>query len=188
LAEFLANGKPPIYVGFGSIKDKATFRQTVELVAQAVERLGERAVIGLGWSSADAVELSLPKSVMLIGNVPHSWLFPRVSAVVHHGGAGTTAAGLIAGKPTLIIPHTADQPAWGLRVWELGVGAKPIPKKKLTQENLEAALKELLQPNVIAEAGRLGETLRTENGVRKAVGIIKKNLYHHSSISYHYAS
>jgi sterol 3beta-glucosyltransferase len=188
LAEFLANGKPPIYVGFGSIKDKATFRQTVELVAQAVERLGERAVIGLGWSSADAVELSLPKSVMLIGNVPHSWLFPRVSAVVHHGGAGTTAAGLIAGKPTLIIPHTADQPAWGLRVWELGVGAKPIPKKKLTQENLEAALKELLQPRVIAEAGRLGETLRTENGVRKAVGIIKKNLYHHSSISYHYAS
>lgn len=188
LAEFLANGKLPIYVGFGSIKDKATFRTTVELVAQAIERLGERAVIGLGWSSADAAELNLPKSVMLVGNVPHSWLFPRMAAVVHHGGAGTTAAGLIAGKPTLIIPHTGDQPAWGLRVWELGVGAKPIPKKKLNQEALEAALKELLQPNAIAEAGRLGEQLRAENGVRTAVGIIKKHLYHHSSISYNYAS
>lgn len=189
LAEFLANGKPPIYVGFGSIKDKATFRTTVELVAKAVERLGERAVIGLGWSSADVVaELQLPQSVMLVGSVPHSWLFPQMAAVVHHGGAGTTAAGLIAGKPTLIIPHTGDQPAWGLRVWELGVGAKPIPKKKLNQEALEAALKELLQPNVVAKAARLGEELRTENGVHKAVGSIKKNLYHHSSIAYNYAS
>lgn len=82
----------------------------------------------------------------------------------------------MADKPTLIIPHIGDQPAWGLRVWELGVGAKPIPKKKLTQESLEAALRELLQPHRISEAAKLGEKFRTENGVEKAVGIIKAYL------------
>jgi UDP:flavonoid glycosyltransferase YjiC (YdhE family) len=151
LGRVFGKWQPPVYVGFGSIKDKATFRTTVELVAQAVERLGERSVIGMGWSSADVAEVHLPKSVMLIGNVPHSWLFPCMAVVVHHGGAGTAAAGLIAGKPTLIVPHTTDQPAWGLHMWELGVGAKPIPKKQLTRERLESGLREELQPNIVLE-------------------------------------
>jgi sterol 3beta-glucosyltransferase len=173
IATFLAAGKPPLYIGFGSMKDKTSFRQTVELIVQVVERLGERAVIGLGWSSAEA-EMHLPKSVILIGSVPHSWLFPRMAAVVHHGGAGTTAAGLLAGKPTLIIPHTADQPAWGRRVWELGVGAKPIPKKKLSREALEAALRELSKPAIQENAARLGALLREEHGVKKAVECIQQ--------------
>jgi sterol 3beta-glucosyltransferase len=189
LAQFLAAGKPPIYVGFGSIKDKATFQQTLATVVQAVERLGsgdtengggesgkggskERAVIGLGWSSVEG-EIVLPDNIKLIGSVPHTWLFPRMKAVVHHGGAGTTAAGLIAGKPTLIIPHTGDQPAWGRRVWELGVGARPIPKKRLSVDALEAGLRAVLQPATQEKATQIGHLLSQENGVASAVEAIR---------------
>ena len=92
--------------------------------------------------------------------------------VVHHGGAGTTATGLTAGKPTIIIPHNADQPAWGQKVFELGVGSKPIKKAKLTSENLSAAISFALQPQIIDNAKQLGEKLRKEHGVQNAVDII----------------
>lgn len=179
LVQFLDDGEAPVYVGFGSIKDAATFKATLEIVVQALEQLGRRAVIALGWSSLSE-GASIPKSVYLLGSAPHSWLFPRMAAVVHHGGAGTTAAGLLAGKPTVIIPHTADQPAWGLRVWELGVGGKPIPKKKLTASALETSLREALQPKVVAKASEIGEKLRAENGVQNAVQIISKVLKYNS--------
>ncbi len=175
LVHFLERGKPPVYVGFGSMKDKAAFEKTLQIIVQAVERVGERAVVGMGWSSVDK-NVKLPDSVMLIGSVPHSWLFPRMRAVVHHGGAGTTAAGLRAGKATLIIPHLGDQPAWGMRVWELGVGAKPIPKKKLTVEALEAGLREVLQPELRINAENFAVKLNKERGVENAVEVIARFL------------
>lgn len=181
LVQFLEDGEAPVYVGFGSIKDAATFKTTLEIVVQAVERLGRRAVIALGWSSLpEGVSATLPKNVFLLSSAPHSWLFPRMAAVVHHGGAGTTAAGLLAGKPTVIIPHTGDQPAWGLRVWELGAGGKPIPKKKLSALGLEASLREALQPTVVAKASEIGEKLRTGSGVQNAVQIISNVLKYNS--------
>jgi sterol 3beta-glucosyltransferase len=99
-----------------------------------------------------------------------------MSAVVHHGGAGTTAAGLNAGKPTIIIPHSADQPAWGKRVYELGVGAKPIPKAKLTASKLADAIKEALNPEIVKNAEEFGKKMRKENGVEVATQIISKFL------------
>jgi UDP:flavonoid glycosyltransferase YjiC (YdhE family) len=92
--------------------------------------------------------------------------------VVHHGGAGTTAAGLIAGKPTIIIPHIADQPAWGQRIYELGVGSKPITKKNLSADNLSKAILFALQPKIVEAANQLGQSMRKENGNAKAIEII----------------
>lgn len=172
LVEFIKNGQPPVYIGFGSMKDIAAFSKIFYIINDALKIAKQRAVVALGWNNLPANEL-IPKSIFLTDSVPHSWLFPKMTAVVHHGGAGTTAAGLAAGKPTVIIPSNADQPAWGKRVYELGVGAAPIAKKKLTAKKLAAAINEALHPEVIERAASLGAALREENGVKNTVKIIK---------------
>ena len=111
----------------------------------------------------------------LVEHAPHEWLFERVAAVVHHGGAGTTGAGLRAGKPTLIVPHFSDQPFWGRRVHELGVGAKPIPRHKLTAENLADGIRAVVSDRDLPEAAAaLGAKIRAERGVENAVKWIEK--------------
>lgn len=171
LQRFIHAGQPPVYIGFGSIKSPSTFKATVDIVLEALALSQQRGIVALGWNRLTS-KVSLPDTVFLLESAPHTWLFPQMAAVVHHGGAGTTAAGLRAGKPTVIIPHTADQPAWGRRVYELGVGSKPIPRKKLNAENLTEAIQAALAPAVVAEAEALGKKLRTENGTAVAVGII----------------
>jgi sterol 3beta-glucosyltransferase len=95
-----------------------------------------------------------------------------MAAVVHHGGAGTTAEGLRSGVPSIIIPHANDQFGWGRRVYELGVGAKPIPRKKLTSENLSSAIQLALADDVKDKANVLGAKIRSENGAAKAAKVI----------------
>jgi hypothetical protein len=109
LAAFLDAGPPPIYVGFGSIVVDDPNAMT-KLIFEAVKKTGQRALISKGWGGLGADELGVPEGVFMVGNVPHDWLFPRVSCVVHHGGAGTTAAGIACGKPTVIVPFFGDQP------------------------------------------------------------------------------
>jgi UDP:flavonoid glycosyltransferase YjiC (YdhE family) len=116
----------------------------------------------------------VPENVCVIESAPHEWLFPRMAAVVHHGGAGTTAEGLRAGKPTVICPTTLnDQLFWGRRVRDLGVGPEPIPQKKLTAETLLRAIKTSPEDgNVRERAVGLGERIRAERGVARAVEVI----------------
>lgn len=171
LLDFLRAGPAPVYVGFGSLRDVAGFEAALALIVAALQATNQRAVIALGWNKMPT-QTALPTTVFLLDSAPHSWLFPQMVAVVHHGGAGTTAAGLRAGKPTVIIPHSADQPAWGRRVYELGVGAAPIPRKKLTADKLAAAIGFVLTPEIQANAAALGQKLRTENGVENAVRIV----------------
>lgn len=167
LARFLAAGAPPLYLGFGSMSSGSP-QATLDLIAEALRRSGQRGIVASGWGGAAA--RVLPEHVFLIDHVPHSWLFERVTAVVHHGGAGTTAAGLRAGKPTLIIPHMSDQPFWGRRVHELGVGAQPIPRHKLTVEKLADGITTLVRdPRIAQAAAALGATIRAETGVANAV-------------------
>jgi UDP:flavonoid glycosyltransferase YjiC (YdhE family) len=109
LAAFLAAGPPPIYIGFGSIVVDDPNAMT-KLIFEAVKKTGQRALVSKGWGGLGADELGIPDGVFMVGNVPHDWLFPRVSCVVHHGGAGTTAAGIACGKPTVIVPFFGDQP------------------------------------------------------------------------------
>lgn len=162
LAAFLSAGPAPIYVGFGSIviDDPEALTKTV---FDAIELAGVRAVVSKGWAGLGSQQL--PSNIFLVGDVPHGWLFRRVSAVVHHGGAGTTAAAMAAGKPSVVVPFFGDQFFWGAMVQKAGPGAKPIPGKELTVRFLAAAIIEVLQPAVLDRAEVLGKLIDGENGV-----------------------
>jgi len=172
LAAFLADGPPPVYVGFGSMAGRRP-EHTTRIVVDALERAKLRGVLASGWGGIAAGDL--PESVYLLDRVPHDGLFPRVAAVVHHGGAGTTAAGLRAGRPTVICPFFGDQPFWGRRVHESGAGPAPIPQKNLTAKRLAAALREATRDvEIRRSAAALGERIRRENGVANAVAYIER--------------
>ena len=167
-----------MYIGFGSIVVDDTDSLT-RLVIDAVQRLGCRAVISAGWSSLgqSAVSASTSPSVfVLYESCPHDWLFSQVSCVVHHGGAGTTAAGLRVGRPTVIVPFFGDQFFWGDIVYRAGAGPHLIPYRTLTAAALAEAMVVALQPDVLRCAIRLGEEIRRENGAEKALQNIYANL------------
>ncbi|MEJ2157153.1 MAG: hypothetical protein P8X96_17600 [Desulfobacteraceae bacterium] len=125
--------------------------------------------------SPDLTPEPLPGSILKIESAPHDWLFPRVSAVVHHGGAGTTAAGLRAGKPSVIVPFFGDQHFWGRHVHLLGASPKPIPQKKLTADKLATAIKETISnPDIQRKAEDIGEKIRQEDGIGSAVTVIEE--------------
>jgi len=174
LQTFLDSGPPPIYVGFGSMTSQNP-EQLTRIVLQAAEKSGQRILLATGWGGLAPTKL--PSYAYALQSAPHDWLFPRCAAVVHHGGAGTTAAGLRAGRPTLVCPFFGDQPFWGRRVYELGVGPRPIPQKKLNVENLSRAMRQMISDETMRQKAQdLGEKLRTEDGVTKAVEIIMSYL------------
>lgn len=171
LLSFLAAGPPPVYVGFGSMASSQS-KKVSEVVTGALTKCGVRGIIAAGWGGLDADHCA--DTVFRIDSVPHDWLFPRVSAVVHHGGAGTTAAGLRAGCPTLICPIFGDQPFWGEVVHQLGAGAAPIYQKKLTVDNLHDAIARLLTtPSIKKRANELAAQIREEDGIAAAIAVIE---------------
>ncbi|HRQ38725.1 MAG TPA: glycosyltransferase [Chloroflexota bacterium] len=172
LAIFLQAGPPPVYIGFGSMAGKHPDKLAAIAVA-ALQQAGQRGILATGWGGLQPGDL--PDTIFQLKEAPHDWLFPQMAAVVHHGGAGTTAAGLRAGKATLICPFLGDQPFWGERMYQLGVGPKPIPQKKLTADNLAAALTSLVNdPSIQQKAASLGQKLRAEDGIGAAVTIVEK--------------
>lgn len=134
------------------------------MIFEAVRKTGVRALVSKGWGGIGANEVGIPDGVFMLGNVPHDWLFQRVSCVVHHGGAGTTAAGIKAGKPTLIVPFFGDQPFWGAMVARAKAGPDPIAYKKLTADNLAEAIDFCLKPETVDQARQYGERIREEKG------------------------
>lgn len=170
LLSFLEAGPPPVYIGFGSMTSLNP-EATAELVLEALRRSGQRGVVYAGWGGLQKADI--PDSVLMIGSTPHSWLFPRMAAVVHHGGAGTTAAGLSAGVPSIITPFFGDQPFWGRRVAELGVGPQPIPRRRLTAGELAKAIERAVHDRALRErAAALGARLRAEDGVGRAAAVL----------------
>ncbi len=171
LVDFLESGTPPVYIGFGSMVN-STPRHTTQLVCDALERSGQRGVLATGWGGLEGAEL--PANMFVLDSIPHAWLFPRVSAVVHHGGSGTTGAGLRAGVPSVLVPHMGDQPFWAQRVVELGVGPQPVPRRQLTAGRLAAAITSAITDlDMIARAAALGEHIRAEDGIGRAIAIIE---------------
>ena len=171
LLDFIEAGPPPICIGFGSMTGRDP-RKMTDVVRRAVKRSGQRAVLLSGWGKFG--EADLPNTIYSLPQAPHNWLFPRMSAVIHHGGAGTTAAGLQAGIPSILIPHFADQPFWANRVEDLGVGPKGIIRHRLTAENLaDAIIEATTNPDIQHKAAELGKKIRAENGVRQAVELIE---------------
>jgi len=167
LEAFLARGGPVVSIGFGSMTSDDAEALTA-LVLGAVRSARVRAVLVAGWGGLK----SLPEAddVLCVDAVPYDWLFPRIGATVHHGGAGTTGLGLRAGVPAIVVPFTMDQPFWASRVAALGAGPPPIPRAGLTQERLARALQRALGDRAMRErAAALGEQIRSEDGVANAV-------------------
>lgn len=135
-----------------------------KMIFEAVKKAGVRALVSKGWGGLGADALGIPEGVFMLGNVPHDWLFQHVSCVVHHGGAGTTAAGIATGKPTVVVPFFGDQPFWGAMVARAGAGPLPMPYKQLTAEKLAAAILEAIKPETLAKAKELGASIKEEKG------------------------
>jgi sterol 3beta-glucosyltransferase len=171
LARFLDAGTPPVIIGFGSMHGTHVAERT-QAVITALQASGQRGILLRGWGGLRAVEL--PATIMALDEAPHDWLFPRAAAVVHHGGAGTTAAGVRAGKPSIICPFLGDQPFWGRVIQQRGVGPAPIPHRQLTVERLTAAITTVVQDAAMgARAAALGDAVRREDGVGCAVAVLE---------------
>ena len=175
LDAFLREGPPPVYVGFGSMGNGAEAQRITGAVMGALQRTGDRAILATG-SGGLVPPADLPDRIRVVGSVDHDRLFPHCAAIVHHGGAGTTAEGFRAGVPMVLVPHGNDQPGWGRRVHELGTGPAPIPARALTAERLAAALEEARSPGVVAAARALGEGIRSEHGARDAAAWILERI------------
>jgi sterol 3beta-glucosyltransferase len=173
LEEFLSKGETPIYLGFGSMPFGA--QRNGDLIRKAVSFWGGRAIIAKGWGGVKTE--ALPESVFVIDRAPHTKLFEHVKAVVHHGGAGTTQAGLEAGKPSFAVPQFFDQPYWGKLVYDLGCGPQPIRLKKLTPQVLANTLDDLATtPSYARAAEAIGTKMRLEDGTGRAVDVIEETL------------
>jgi sterol 3beta-glucosyltransferase len=172
LEEFLARGEAPLYVGFGSMTGRDP-EQLTKLTMEALRRVKQRAVIVTGWGGLRPTDLG--DDVYVARDVPHDWLFPRVRAAVHHGGAGTTSASLRAGKATLIVAFFGDQPFWGHRVRRIGAGPAPLLRRNLSAGSLAAAItKTLANDGYTTAADAIGEKLRAEDGVANAIAHIER--------------
>jgi UDP:flavonoid glycosyltransferase YjiC (YdhE family) len=166
LVDFLRAGPPPVFIGFGSM----TPERLDDVVAGAVGRAGVRAVVQSGWAELGPVG----DDILVVGDLPHHWLFPQVAAVVHHAGAGTSGAGLRAGVPAVPVPVLVDQPFWADRLHRLGVAPRPLPMGELTAETLADALRACLdRPELRDQAAELGRRIRAEDGCAPVLSLVR---------------
>ena len=173
LARFLDEGPPPVYFGFGSMPGLNPEAVT-EMIVQALAMTGNRGVLARG-GGAIGTDLA-GGSVFFLDSAPHDRLLPQMSAIVHHGGAGTTAAGLRAGLPTQIIPFFGDQPFWGRRVAELGAGPPPLERRKISAETLAMALAALGAPGMRKRAQSLSTAINSDPGIAAAVDFLERRV------------
>ena len=177
LKAFLDAGAPPVYIGFGSMAGRNPQR-LANIAIEALRKAKLRGIIATGRGGLKAAQL--PDSILKIDMASHDWLFPRMAAIVHHGGAGTTAAALRAGKPMTICPFIGDQPFWGERIHALGVGPKPIPHKKLSVSKLTSALHEMSKSVTMHKhSKKLSILIQNENGIKNAIGVIEDVFQRH---------
>ncbi|KAG6435850.1 hypothetical protein SASPL_100730 [Salvia splendens] len=200
-AEWIQKGSPPIYIGFGSMVGEPLFakhvfnslvefintmfglldkplddsNKTTKTILEALEITGQRGIVDRGWGDLGKYS-NMPDNVFVILDCPHDWLFPQCSAVVHHGGAGTTATGLKAGCPTTIVPFFGDQFFWGEIIYQKGLGPAPIPISQLTVESLTEAIRFMLQPEVKSRAMEVAARIEKEDGVGAAVDAFHRHL------------
>lgn len=172
LLAFLAGGDPPVYIGFGSMAGR-TPQEMAALVVDALAQSGQRGLLLTGWGGLAAA--ALPDTVFVMESAPHRWLFPRMAAAVHHGGAGTTMEGVRAGIPTVIVPFAFDQYFWGAHIEALGLGPRPIAQKKLTADKLAQAIRiAVTDGGLRGRAAACGAAVRAENGIGNALGVVER--------------
>ncbi|GAA2003884.1 glycosyltransferase [Brevibacterium samyangense] len=173
ITDFLEADEPPVYIGFGSMGFGKGAEDRRAAVLEALERTGLRGIVATGWGGITPGAAADPR-VLVIEGAPHDALFPHCVAVVHHGGAGSVAAGLRAGRPTQVVPFLGDQPFWGARLHELGVGPEPVPPRRLGR-SLAAHLGQLVgTPAYARRAGEVAAGIRDEDGTAAARGILER--------------
>ncbi|XP_027357141.1 sterol 3-beta-glucosyltransferase UGT80B1-like isoform X1 [Abrus precatorius] len=172
--QWIKNGPKPFYFGFGSMPLDDPQR-TTNVIVEALKDTGQRGIIDRGWGNLGNLA-EVPNYVFLLEECPHDWLFPQCSALVHHGGAGTTATGLKAGCPTTVVPFFGDQFFWGDRIYQKGLGPAPIPISQLSLEKLTNAIKFMLQPEVKSRAMEIAKLIENEDGVTAAVDAFHRHL------------
>ena len=169
LVKFIESGSAPVFIGFGSMEGKAGRAQ--DIAVKALELSGKRGIVQSQFDE-DESDGVLPETVFLIKDVYHQWLFPKMAAVVHHGGVGTTMTGLLSGVPSILIPHTIDQHSWGRHVYALGVGPESIPSKGVTAELLAKAIEEATTNEMMnSRAREIGKMLEKEDGVKETMDV-----------------
>jgi len=173
LANFLATGPSPVYVGFSGVTRLERENMT-ELILDGLAQAGQRGILASGWSKLGQ-HVALPESVYVTDAVPHDWLFPQLSVAVHHGGVGTTAAAFRAGIPSVVIPFVVDEPFWAWKINQLGVGPPGIPPKTLTAARLAEAIDTALHDEAMQQRSTaLGAQIRAEDGLAHAVALFNE--------------
>lgn len=175
LTRFLNAGQA-VYIGFGSISGIGDPTAFTKMIFEAVDKAGVRALVSKGWGGLG--DIDVPDNIYMLDSVPHDWLFPKITAVIHHGGAGTTAMGLKCGKPTLIVPFFGDQPFWASMVAKAGAGAEaPIPYKQLTSDKLAEGIKQCLSPTAKERAAEIAKSISKEgDGAENAIRSFHRGL------------
>ncbi len=157
------------------------------LVVEALTASEQRGLLMSGWGGLTSAQV--PKTVLAMESAPHDWLFARMAAVVHHGGAGTVGAGVRAGVPQVVVPSIADQVFWGHQVVGLGIGPPPVTRKRLSADGLAAAIESATTSAPLRmQAALLGERIRAEDGVANAVQVFKDTIANGQPISRSQAS
>jgi sterol 3beta-glucosyltransferase len=175
LTDFLAGGPTPLFIGFGSmLTTPSRAQQLSDIVRRAAQQAGVRAIVQAGWTSLHVVD----DTMLTIGEAPHDWLFPQVITVAHHCGAGTTAAGLRAGVPTIALPAFGDGPFWASRITQLGVNAATINLRNLTADRLADAMRVAVNnPQLRDKAGQLSKRITAEDGAAQVVSLVSSLLH-----------
>lgn len=172
LVDFLDAGEPPVYIGFGSIAGSNPTRAG-NVIAEGIKRAGVRALVVKGWGGIHTGQ-DIADDVLVLDDVPFDWLFPRVAAVVHHGGVGTIGAALASGRPQVVCPFMYEQPFAAQRMQAIGVAPSPIPQPRLTADNLAEAMLQVRADRVVAtRAEEIGQLIRNEDGTATAVKILE---------------
>lgn len=171
LVDFLDAGEAPVFVGLGSTAT-AHGAELSTTIVEALRKSGRRGVVQRGWARLD---VGCDDQMITVDDVPHDWLFPRVAAAVHHCGAGTTAAALHAGVPSVPVPGIMDQPFWAARLARLGAASTAVPRHSITAELLAAAI-DSLSDEQVARSADIADRLAAEDGAGKAVTLIERLL------------
>ena len=168
LQDFLDAGPKPVYIGFGSMVagNAAAFTETV---LEGVKQSGRRAVLATGWGALNGEDGARSEQIFFLRQAPHDWLLPLMAGAVHHGGAGTIAASVRAGIPSVVVPFFGDQPFWAHCLYKRGVAPPALNRNTLTPAALASALKAIGEPRMLEQAAAIGRAVRAEDGVAEAV-------------------
>jgi len=169
LNDFLDAGEPPVCISFGSMVNRDAERID-SIVRSALKKTSNRGIVLSGWGQA---KNNSSNDMFYLDAVPHDWLLPQCKMIIHHGGAGTTSAGLRAGIPNVVVPFTADQPFWGKRIHAVGAGPKPVYVNRISVENLTKTIVEAEDETIRKRVQAIGQSIRFENGVQYAIGLME---------------